>query len=189
MATCSTPAEAPWHAAYPSPRSTKAAGITRQELLKKMEDSGNDGTKPKNFLLVDLRRTDYEVRACLSFGHATLLPSRPSGLFANITTVYRMQGGTIRGSINLPAQSLYPSIPTLHILFKAAGLRSIIWYCGSSRGRGTRAARWFQDYLDDCGDTGMESLVLLDGVAGWATGGAEYVGQMSDYAAKHWQKK
>ena len=39
------------------------------------------------------------------------------------------QGGIIRGSINLPAQSLYPTIPTLYSMFKAAGLRKIIWYC------------------------------------------------------------
>ncbi|KAM6534196.1 hypothetical protein FALCPG4_007128 [Fusarium falciforme] len=39
------------------------------------------------------------------------------------------EGGTIRGSINLPAQSLYPSIPTLYGMFKARGLRKIIWYC------------------------------------------------------------
>ncbi|RYP44261.1 hypothetical protein DL768_009265 [Monosporascus sp. mg162] len=42
------------------------------------------------------------------------------------------KGGTIRGSINLPAQSLYPSIPTLHEIFKAAGVRKVIWYCGES---------------------------------------------------------
>ncbi|KAJ9161168.1 hypothetical protein NKR19_g2551 [Coniochaeta hoffmannii] len=36
------------------------------------------------------------------------------------------EGGTIRGSINLPAQSLWPTIPTLYKMFKAAGLRKII---------------------------------------------------------------
>lgn len=42
------------------------------------------------------------------------------------------QGGTIRGSINLPAQSLYTSMPTLYTVFKAAGIRNVIWYCGAS---------------------------------------------------------
>lgn len=41
-----------------------------------------------------------------------------------------LQGGNIRGSINLPAQSLYPSIPTLYRTLKAAGVRKVIWYCG-----------------------------------------------------------
>lgn len=40
-----------------------------------------------------------------------------------------LQGGSIRGSINLPAQSVYPTIPTLYSLFKAARLHNIIWYC------------------------------------------------------------
>lgn len=40
------------------------------------------------------------------------------------------QGGTIAGSINLPAQSLHSSIPTLFRLFKAAGVPKVIWYCG-----------------------------------------------------------
>lgn len=35
----------------------------------------------------------------------------------------------IRGSINLPAQSLYPTIPALYSLFKAADLRKIVWFC------------------------------------------------------------
>lgn len=40
------------------------------------------------------------------------------------------QGGTISGSINLPAQSLFPTIPALYSLFKAAGASRIVWYCG-----------------------------------------------------------
>ena len=40
------------------------------------------------------------------------------------------QGGTIQGSINLPAQSLYPTIPQLFNLFSAAGVKTIVLYCG-----------------------------------------------------------
>jgi hypothetical protein len=43
-----------------------------------------------------------------------------------------LQGGTIRGSINLPAQSLWPTIPTIYAMFTAAGMRKVIWYCGRS---------------------------------------------------------
>ena len=39
------------------------------------------------------------------------------------------EGGTIRGSINLPAQSLYPTLPTLYAMFQAAGTRKVLWYC------------------------------------------------------------
>ena len=41
-----------------------------------------------------------------------------------------IQGGTIRGSINLPAQSLYLTLPSLYAIFKKAGLRKVIFYCG-----------------------------------------------------------
>ncbi|KAF2243801.1 hypothetical protein BU26DRAFT_569699 [Trematosphaeria pertusa] len=98
------------------------------------------------------------------------------------------EGGTIRGSINLPAQSLYPTIPSLYVLIKAAGLRNIIWYCSSSRGRGNRAAGWFGDYIADQGDTEMQSLVLVEGITGWANAGAEYVEWMDGYDANVWSK-
>lgn len=40
------------------------------------------------------------------------------------------QGGTIRGSINLPAQSLVPTLPALYTLFASAGVKHVVWYCG-----------------------------------------------------------
>ncbi|KAL6857298.1 hypothetical protein J3F83DRAFT_717928 [Trichoderma novae-zelandiae] len=92
-------------------------------------------------------------------------------------------GGFIRGSINLPAQSVYPSIPTLYQLLKAAGIVKVIWFCASSRGRGPRAAAWFDDYLGKCHDTDMESLVLSGGIKGWAKAGEEYVSWMDEYDA------
>ncbi|EAU36660.1 conserved hypothetical protein [Aspergillus terreus NIH2624] len=39
------------------------------------------------------------------------------------------EGGTIRGSLNLPAQSLYPSLPTVYSLLSAGGVKYILWYC------------------------------------------------------------
>ena len=44
-----------------------------------------------------------------------------------------MQGGTIKGSMNLPAQSLYPSLPTLVNLARAGKIQTVIWYCGKTR--------------------------------------------------------
>ncbi|KAL7813304.1 Rhodanese-like domain-containing protein [Trichoderma gracile] len=96
------------------------------------------------------------------------------------------EGGLIRGSINLPAQSLYPSIPTLYRLIKAAGIVKIIWFCVSSRGRGPRAAAWFDDYLAKCGETDMESSVLLEGIKGWARAGDEYISWMDEYDVSVW---
>ncbi|KAL3587732.1 hypothetical protein FPOAC2_13631 [Fusarium poae] len=74
----------------------------------------------------------------------------------------------------------------LYGVFKAAGLRKIIWYCSSSRGRGTRAAGWFSDYIANRGDSEMKSLVLLEGIKGWATAGGEFVEWMDEYEPAVW---
>lgn len=52
--------------------------------------------------------------------------------FGHLVTDCR-KGGTINGSINLPAQSLYPTIPTLYRLFEAAKVETVIWYCGKCK--------------------------------------------------------
>ncbi|KAM6511891.1 hypothetical protein FALCPG4_016880 [Fusarium falciforme] len=152
----STDAATPWHAAYPPPLNKAPAAMTRQAALEMIMDSKN--IAGKNYVLIDLRRTDHE-------------------------------GGTIRGSINLPAQSLYPTIPTLYSLFKSAGVQKIIWYCSSSRGRGSRAAGWFKDHLDEQGDSDMESVILFEGIAGWAKAGGEFVEWMDEYDATVWDSK
>lgn len=62
----------------------------------------------------------------------------------------------------------------------------LILYAGSSRGRGSRAAGWFSDYIQDQKDTEMESYALEEGIKGWATGGEEYVNLMDEYDASVW---
>jgi len=44
------------------------------------------------------------------------------------------EGGTIRTSLNLPAQTLYFSLPTLYMLCKSAGVAEVIFYCGACSG-------------------------------------------------------
>ncbi|KAG5298428.1 arsenate reductase (Arc2) [Histoplasma ohiense] len=100
------------------------------------------------------------------------------------------EGGTISTSLNLPAQSLYQSIPTLYTIFKQAGVNKVIWYCGSSAGRGTRASGWFADYiLEKEGGSagGMQSLILEGGIKGWVGAGKEYVEQVVGYEAAAWK--
>ncbi|KAI0531660.1 Rhodanese-like domain-containing protein [Xylaria digitata] len=99
------------------------------------------------------------------------------------------EGGFIRGAVNLPAQSLHATLPTLYTMFREAGLLKVIWYCSSSRGRGTRAANWFHDYLAKCGDDQMESLISLEGIKGWATAGDEFVSWMEEYDPSFWAPK
>ncbi|CAK7207019.1 hypothetical protein SEUCBS139899_009827 [Sporothrix eucalyptigena] len=144
--------DAPWHAAYPDPKSD-VVFISREEILALINDSAH--VAGKDYILVDLRRNDYH-------------------------------GGTIQGSINLPAQSLWPLIPTYYQLFKAAGVRKVIFYCGSSGGRGCRSGGWFGDYLTRQNDSNMQSLVLQGGIKGWTTAGKEYTDKMHEYNAAAW---
>lgn len=62
-------------------------------------------------------------------------------------------------------------------------------WIASSRGRGTRAACWFSDYLEEKGDTNTQSLILLEGLKGWAKGGAEYVECIDGYDHAYWESQ
>ena len=50
--------EAPWHAAYPAPKSV-AVGIFQFEIVAMLKNGKEPG---KDFILVDLRRNDHAVR-------------------------------------------------------------------------------------------------------------------------------
>jgi arsenical-resistance protein 2 len=62
-------------------------------------------------------------------------------------------------------------------------------YLGSSRGRGSRAAGWFSDYIQDQNDTKMESYALEEGIKGWATAGEKYVKMIDEYDASVWESE
>lgn len=49
----------PWHAAYPPPKNAQPASLTREELLQMMKAA--DSVAKRDFVLVDLRRTDLVV--------------------------------------------------------------------------------------------------------------------------------
>lgn len=59
---------------------------------------------------------------------------------------------------------------------------------GSSKGRGSRATGWFDDYLRDRGDGSMRSLALEGGIKGWAGAGEEYTALMEGYERSEWEK-
>ncbi|KAK3309360.1 uncharacterized protein B0T15DRAFT_481092 [Chaetomium strumarium] len=94
------------------------------------------------------------------------------------------KGGTVRGAINLPAQSFYATRKALHDLCKQAGIKKVIFYCGSSLGRGPRCAACLQDYVTEIGGD-FESQVMAGGIRGWVQA---YGGSMMDgYDATAWQ--
>ena len=59
----------------------------------------------------------------------------------------------------------------------------------SSRGRGPRVAGWFDDYIRGQPDEKMKSLVMVEGIKGWARAGGEYVGLMDEYDEGTWRKE
>ncbi|KAF5629447.1 arsenate reductase (Arc2) [Fusarium sp. NRRL 52700] len=97
------------------------------------------------------------------------------------------EGGTIATSINLPAHTLYQTRPQIYQLVKQAGIKRIIFYCGSSNGRGPRSAGWMQDYLNEVEETEIKAEILIGGIKGWQKA---YAGQLMDsYDEKAWEKK
>lgn len=89
--------QAPWWETFPDPVA-KADTVEPSEVFALLEKQ-KTADKPKDFLLVDVRRNDYE-------------------------------GGTVATSINLPAQSLYPTRKVVYDLAKQAGVKKVIFYCG-----------------------------------------------------------
>jgi arsenical-resistance protein 2 len=47
-----------WYGAYPSPRNKQPTAVSAQDLLARFQRGKKPGL---DFLLIDLRRTDYEV--------------------------------------------------------------------------------------------------------------------------------
>ncbi|PSS08814.1 hypothetical protein M430DRAFT_109582 [Amorphotheca resinae ATCC 22711] len=146
-----------WWSAFPAPRAT-CPKITGDELMKLFDDMDIE-SGPSQFVLVDVRRTDWE-------------------------------GGTIKSSLNLPAQSFYQTRKTLLDLCDRASIKQVIFYCGSSSGRGPRCASWMQDYIDDIAKFGRKTdlkvLVLEGGIKKWVK---DFGGSMMEgFEEKYWEQ-
>lgn len=59
---------------------------------------------------------------------------------------------------------------------------------GSSRGRGTRAAGWFDDYIQKQKNPRMKSMTLAEGIRGWSEAGREYTALIDGYEEEVWRK-
>lgn len=89
----------------------------------------------------------------------------------------------------------------MYATLRAAGVRKVIFYCGSSRGRGSRAAGWLADHIaaqekeDEKENAAggerskMQSLALAGGIKEWAAAGDEYVAWMDGYDAAVWETR
>lgn len=106
------------------------------------------------------------------------------------------EGGTIRGSLNIPAQSFYMNMATLYRLCRGDGvsvISRVLFYCGSSSGRAPRCAAWFQEYVAErarANDVPEEPqcFVLEGGIKGWVNGGQAYTPFMEGFFPEYWQQ-
>ncbi|KAE9388267.1 S-adenosyl-L-methionine-dependent methyltransferase, partial [Gymnopus androsaceus JB14] len=75
-------------------------------------------------------------------------------------------GGHVKGSFQHPAQTFYDELPAFFEKYSA--MKQVIFYCQRSTGRGTRCAKWYQDYLEEH-RTGSASQVLImtGGIRAW----------------------
>ncbi|PMD20829.1 Rhodanese-like protein [Hyaloscypha hepaticicola] len=146
-----------WWVLLPVVRSTPPT-ISADEVMKLFDDMDITPT-PRAFLLVDVRRTDWE-------------------------------GGTIKTSLNLPAQSFYQTRKTLFDLLERGGFKKVIFYCGASNGRGPRCAAWMQDYIDDVAKFGRKSevkvFILAGGIKGWVKDFEEAL--VDGFEEKYWEQ-
>ncbi|KIY71439.1 Rhodanese-like protein [Cylindrobasidium torrendii FP15055 ss-10] len=95
------------------------------------------------------------------------LSANEAGLLVIDTRRTDFEDAFIKGAINLPAHSFYPTLPGLvPVLSK---YETVVFHCqrcvpGS---RGDRTAAWYQDALNDAGITTSKALVLEGGIQGW----------------------
>ncbi|EPE36027.1 Rhodanese/Cell cycle control phosphatase [Glarea lozoyensis ATCC 20868] len=174
-----------WWAAFPEPKAS-VPEITGDDLYE-MFDEMDIKPEPRSFLLVDVRRTDWE------FDEERKDVAHGGVRYQSLTR--GTQGGTIRTSINLPAQSFYQSRKTLVDLCDRAEIKTVIFYCatchaGASSGRGPRCANWMQDYINDVSKFGRRSAlkvkILKGGIKGWVK---EYEGSMMDgFQEDYWKQ-
>ncbi|PQE22987.1 hypothetical protein CJF32_00004384 [Rutstroemia sp. NJR-2017a WRK4] len=183
--------EAPWWKAFPEARA-KCPEITADDVMKLFDDM-DITSEPRSFLLVDVRRNDWEVCHSSLSSHSILIwpaHTRYNRVWFDAAADEATQGGTIKTSLNLPAQSFYQSRKTLLELCDRAGITKVIFYCGSSSGRGPRCAGWMQDYIDDVAKFGKKSkvdvLVLKGGIKGWVK---DFEGALMDgFEEKYWEQ-
>ena len=99
------------------------------------------------------------------------------------------EGGSIRGSLNIPAHGFWWNRGILYELCYKADIEWVVFTCGSSNGRGPRCASWFLEHVrETVGDQDMNVMVLEGGVKGWVKAGEQYQAYMDGYKADFWKE-
>ncbi|QDS68289.1 hypothetical protein FKW77_010653 [Venturia effusa] len=158
--------EAPWWEKFSALGARTAPSYSKETLLRQFNILGD--ILNAGTLLIDVRRNDHE-------------------------------GGVIRGSLNMPAQSFPYHMATLYRLCHGDGVNVIsrvMFYCGSSNGRGPRCAAWFKDYCAQRAEAegipenmaDPQVFTLEGGIKGWVAGGAPYRAQVDGYDEAYWMQ-
>lgn len=98
-------------------------------------------------------------------------------------------GGSVRGSLNIPAQGFYWNRGILYELAYKADIEWVVFTCGSCKegSRGDRCARWFLQHVrETAGDQDMHVSVLDGGMKGWVAGGEKYWALMDGFERSAW---
>ena len=99
------------------------------------------------------------------------------------------EGGSIRGSLNIPAQGFWWNRGMLYELAYKSDMEWVVFTCGSSGGRGRRCAAWFLEHVRNVAeDQDMQVMVLEGGIKGWVKAGLQYTQLMDGYRPEHWEK-
>ncbi|ODQ67346.1 Rhodanese-like protein [Nadsonia fulvescens var. elongata DSM 6958] len=93
------------------------------------------------------------------------------------------EGGNIKGSYNIPAQSIYgyEGISKIVKLAESTKVNKVIFHCKLSRDRATRSAGWFQDYVKKHNIEDIQGVVLSGGILEWVSGGDDYTQLMEGF--------
>lgn len=130
--------EKPWHAAFPIPKAS-------------LEDS------TLSSITVSALRDKMKIQPDLNGRDFLVVDVRRTDF----------ENAFIRGAVNLPAHSFYPTLDSL-VPFLSS-YKHVIFHCQSSSGRGPRTAAWYQDRLNELGITKekSEGVVLTGGIKAW----------------------
>ncbi len=171
----------PWWTDFPEPKSV-AAQVEPADVFRLLQDHDAQAGRPRDFLLVDARRSDCTggtVCGAMNLPAHSFYPTRKS-LYdlckqAGIKKVIFYCGEsrdprTVRPSVVRWEVDMEGSRPAKHE--------------GSSLGRGPRCAAWLQDHVRDVGGD-VESLVMTGGIRGWVQ--AYSGGAMDGYDEKAWK--
>ncbi|KAF8598527.1 hypothetical protein BDV93DRAFT_398789, partial [Ceratobasidium sp. AG-I] len=97
---------------------------------------------------------------------AEMMAKRTAGVDYIVVDVRRTDFETefIKGAINLPAHSFYPTLPTITTLLSS--IPDVIFHCSgcSQTGRGPRAAGWYAAELQSRGIETSKAWILDGGV-------------------------